>query len=105
MTFSLTPKIGADHLLFISVLSIFLLCLSFLFPSDPFLGVSGVSGIQSFFLGRAAAGKIDAPKNLSPSRNAKHMHLGTFATAEEAHAAYVKAKNEVAGEFSPYTAA
>lgn len=32
----------------------------------------------------------------------KLKHLGTFNTEEEARSAYIKAKNEVAGEFSPY---
>lgn len=33
----------------------------------------------------------------------KKIELGIFNTPEEAHAAYIKAKNELAGQFSPYS--
>ena len=35
------------------------------------------------------------------SHKGKHIHLGYFDTEEEASAAYIKAKNELAGRFTP----
>jgi hypothetical protein len=34
------------------------------------------------------------------TKDKKYIHLGCFATAEEAHAAYVKAARELFGEWS-----
>jgi hypothetical protein len=43
-----------------------------------------------------ASGKYRA----SIVQNKKHIHLGLFATAEEAHAAYVRAAEKIFGEFA-----
>lgn len=67
-------------------------CSQNLHNSIAYTNHTGLQGVIRY--GDKFAGRI--------SKNGKVSHLGVFATAEEAHAAYVKAKNDYAGEFSPY---
>lgn len=61
-------------------------------PTDLLPGVTLVKNIKHH--GRRYMAQIGGPSG--------HRYLGVFYTAEEAHAAYVKAANEMFGEHSPF---
>lgn len=66
--------------------------------SRPRKSASGLKGAH--LLRRRLAAGWSRPWTSEILKNGKNFHLGYFATAEEAHAAYVKAARELHGDFA-----
>jgi len=58
------------------------------------------SGLKGAHLDKGRLGRLRRPWVARITQNGKPLHLGYFATAEEAHAAYVQAARELYGEFA-----
>jgi len=58
------------------------------------------SGLKGAILDKGRLGRLRRPWVARITQNGKLLHLGYFATAEEAHAAYMKAARELYGEFA-----